>query len=363
MNVKIAIISTVGLNYDGITNVITSYLQAMDLTDLDIYVIGTIAVHTNIREKIEKLGCCVVEAPNRKTDTLKYAWFLMNFIRKHKIQVIHAHGNSGTLAVEMVAAYLGGCKKRIAHSHNTRCNQIKSDKLLRPIFNVFYTDALACGKAAGEFLFPKRDFTVLKNGRDVTLYSYNALKRKSIQEKYGIRDELVIGHIGGFVSQKNHEFVLRIYKSVLKLETNVRFFLIGDGLLKEKMVKEAQELGIRDIVEFTGNVDNINEFLSAMDGMVLPSKFEGLPLVVIEWQINGLPCLISDTVTKDCAITSLVQFESLNSDPEIWAKKILEMIKENKRNESAENAIKEIYKAGFDINSSAKQLRELYMKN
>ena len=136
-NKKILIISTVGLIYDGITSVVVSYLKAMNREDLEIYVVGTINVKESIRKQIESLGCKVVDFPDRRNDTMRYFLQLSKFIRKNKIDIVHAHGNSGTLAIEMVAAWLGGCKKRIAHSHNTKCDQVKADKILRPIFNMF----------------------------------------------------------------------------------------------------------------------------------------------------------------------------------------------------------------------------------
>ena len=114
---KVIIVSTVGLIYDGITSVILSYLQAMNLSKLDIYVVSTMKCEQSIKKSILDLGCHIVELPSRKTETLKYAVQLTKFIRLHKIEVIHAHGNSATLTVEMLAGLLGGCKKRIAHGH------------------------------------------------------------------------------------------------------------------------------------------------------------------------------------------------------------------------------------------------------
>lgn len=108
---KIVIVSTVGLIYDGITSVISSYLEAMDKTDLEIYVVSTIKAEPNI-EKIEKLGCKIVHFPSRKNNTIKYFISLQTFIHRNGIEVIHAHGNSATLAIEMLAGLLGGCKKK-----------------------------------------------------------------------------------------------------------------------------------------------------------------------------------------------------------------------------------------------------------
>lgn len=358
---KILVVSTVGLIYDGITSVILSYLKAMDLMDLDIHVVSTIRAEENIVYQIEKLGCTLVPLPDRKTDTKKYALSLARYIKTNNIQVIHAHGNSGTLAIEMAAAWLGGCKRRIAHSHNTKCSQIKADKILRPIFNRLYTEAIACGEDAGKWLFGNRPFKVLANGRDVKEYAYSEKNRTRLRKYYGIEDKVVVGHVGGFVTQKNHRFLLRVYKAISEKEKDAAFFLIGDGILRKEMEEYAQELKMKDKIIFTGNIDNVNEVLSAMDGMLLPSLFEGLPLAVIEWQMNGLPVILADSVTSECIFSDMAGVKSLNASAEEWAEELLGMIKRNNRLENSEKNISAAKQAGFDIQASASELRAIYL--
>ena len=357
---KILIISTVGLIYDGITNVILSYLQAMDLSNMEIYIGATINVVPEIRSKLEKMGCQIIELPSRRDKPLKYMFELVKMIRINKIQVIHAHGNSGTLAIEMVAAWLGGCRKRIAHSHNTQCDKVRADKLLRPIFNMFYTDALACGGAAGKWLFGNKKFTVLQNGRNIDEFSYNENVRISMRNQYGLKQEIVIGHVGGFFKQKNHSFLISIFKEIMKKEPSAHLFLIGDGPLKNEIIKNVEEFD--NSIEFIGKTDRVADYLQMMDVMVLPSLFEGLPLVAIEWQINGLPCILSDNVTKACAFAENIVFMSLDNSPEQWAEKILESARNSKREKSSERAKDAARQAGFDIRDGASNLYKIYME-
>lgn len=110
-------------------------------------------------------------------------------------------------------------------------------------------------------------------------------------------------------------------------EPNTKFFLIGDGPLRKKIEASASDINVC----FIGTVNNVSDYLNAMDGMILPSLFEGLPLVAIEWQLNGLPILISDTVTRDCALINTVRFMSLEQSATTWAEAILGKIKENNR--------------------------------
>lgn len=358
---KVMVISTVGLIYDGITGIILSYLEGMDREGLEIYVAGTISVHQEIRSRIENLGCHVVDLPSRRTDTVEYICRLISFLRQNNVSVMHAHGNSGTLAIEMVAGWLGGCKKRIAHSHNTHCDQVKVDRILRPIFNTLYTDALACGEEAGEWLFGNRPFIVLRNGRSIEKYEFNKSVRADMRSKYGISDrELVIGHVGHFTEQKNQSYAIDVFRALLCKEPNARLYLIGDGPLRESVENYAQDL--RDHVTFVGTTGHVEDYLQMMDVMILPSLFEGFPLVSVEWQINGLPAVIADTVTRKCALTELVQFKPL--DPTLiddWARCLIDMAQHNDRAKSAEMASKMVIAAGYNIVDNAAILRGIYL--
>ena len=356
---KVIIVSTVGLIYDGITNIMMSYVKAMNKKDIDIFVASTIKAEPGIIKQLKENGCHIVELPSRKEDTLNYFCKLTKFIRENKIDIIHAHGNSATLAIEMIAGWLGGCKKRIAHSHNTKCDQVKADKLLRPLFYLFYTDAVACGEEAGHWLFRNRHFIVLKNGRNIDDFLYDAEIRRDVREKLQITDKVVLGHVGGFFEQKNHKFLMEIFRSVIEVEPNAQLLLLGDGPLKSKI--EESNKDIEDKVIFVGTTDSVSDYLQAMDGMILPSLFEGLPLVAIEWQINGLPCVFSDTITKECGLMPNTKFVSLDESPAIWATEILKLIKNNDRTKYSKMAAKVVEDAGFNIKQNAEELRKMYI--
>ena len=358
---KILIVSTVGLLYDGITSMILSYLQAMDRTGLDIYIASTIKAEPNIVDQFINLGCTIVDFPDRRKNPKAYFFELRKFIKDKRIEVIHANGNSATLAVEMLAAKLGGCKKRIAHSHNTRCDQVRADKILRPLFYATYTDALACGEDAGKWLYKNRPFTVLKNGRDVDRFKFDDAKRQTMRKQLEIGENLAVGHVGGFVPQKNHGFLLQIYKSLAEKDPTVKLFMIGDGTLHQEIKDKAEELGLMKNLVFTGNIDNVPDYLNAMDVMVLPSLFEGLPLVAIEWQINGLPVIMSDTITKECIFTHNVKQMPLQDSADKWADEIYALVKKENRKQQSKDGIKAVTEAGYNIKDSARELKKIYL--
>lgn len=358
---KVLLISTVGLKYDGITNVILSNLEAMDRTNLEFFVVETITSEKAIKEKFKSLGCKIIKLPDRRKNPVRYFWKLLRFIRKNKIDVVHANGNSATLAIEMLAAKLGNCHNRIAHSHNTKADYAKLDKLLRPLFEATYTQAVACSNDAGKWLFKDRPFTVIKNGRNLSKYQYNDQIRKVMRSELNLRSEdLAIGHVGGFVRQKNHEFLLNVFKVILDRNKNAKLFLIGDGPLRQDIERQANDLRISKNVTFIGNVDNVNDYLQAMDVMVMPSLFEGLPLALLEWQLSGLPVVISDQITSEAIISDKVSSLSLNDQFTKWADYIIEIGQNTDRKVQSLFAIRNAKLEGFDIKKSSRTLQNFF---
>ena len=357
---KILQIPTGGLFSDGILSCIVEYMNAMDKSGMDIQVLATNNPEKSVVAKVENSGCKVVSIPYRKKNVVKYFFSLYRYISKEKIDIVHVHGSSAIMGVELIAARLAGCKIRIAHSHNTTCENKKADKIFRPLFNKSYTTAFACGEDAGKWMFGKRKFTIIPNGRNLKKYEYDTKKRTEYRNKLGVSsDALVIGHVGRFNQQKNHEYLVRIFSEVYKKNRNSYLVLVGTGEKVDEIKNRSKELEFGKNVIFTGVIENISDYLSAFDVMLLPSLYEGLPLVVIEWQIAGLPCIVSDTVTKECAITSLVKFESIEKEPEAWANDIRNLILQD-RNDSKEAVFNEIKTAGYDIESGAEKLRQMY---
>lgn len=359
-SMKILQIPTGGLFADGILSCIVEYMTAMDKSDMDIRVLATNQAEKSIVQKVEKVGCKVVSIPYRKTNIIKYFLSLYRYIAKEKIDIVHVHGSSAIMSVELLAAMLAGCKVRIAHSHNTTCENRKADKMLRPLFNRTYTVAFACGRDAGKWMFGEEKFVVIPNGRNLQKYEYDSEKRMQYRKSLKIpKDAVVIGHVGRFNTQKNHEYLIRIFDELYKKAKNAYLVLIGTGATLDEIKKKVVDLGLENRVIFTGAVDNVSDYLSVFDVMLLPSLYEGLPLVVIEWQISGLPCIISDSITKECAITSLVKFESIKESPTVWVDDI-EKLTIQDRSGNKDRIFNEIKAAGYDIQTGAGKLKKIY---
>lgn len=357
--IKILIINTVAVDYNGITDCILQYLRAMDRTGIQIDILSTVSVNPKMERNFFEIGCHIYRIEYRKNNPILYVFKLANFVKKEKYDIVHAHGNSATLTFDMLGAFLGKCEVRIAHGHNTKCGNDRLDKILRPLFYRVYTLGMACGELAGNWLFQKKKYCILPNGRNLEVYKYNSNVRQQIQEKYGLDNSLVIGHVGGFNEQKNQKFALEIFEELVKIRKDVKMVLMGDGALFQSIKESAERKGIDDRIIFTGSVGNISEMLSAMDIMILPSLHEGMPLVVMEWQAAGLPCIISDNITKECAVTELVHYLPLSVGAKKWAE-MIDQISKEKKDRKLSIWRDKLKAAGYDIEDNARDLKELY---
>lgn len=361
MKIKILNINTIGLCREGITATQLDFMQRLDKSRFCIRMVSAGLLDAEVVRKFTDMGCDIVSLPNRKKKLFSYFWHLCKEIREEKYDIVYVHGSSAILSIELAAAWLCGCKNRIVHCHSTSCEHKTADRLLRPVFYKSYTQALACGTDAGQWLFPGRPFQLIRNGRDVETYRFRPEKRKELRTALGITDTtLAVGHVGNFTYAKNQGFLVQVMKELLRMNPEAKLFLMGDGAYKGAVEQLAAENGLTGSIVFTGNISNVPDMLQAMDVMVLPSLYEGLPLVSVEWQIAALPCILSETVTKECAYTDLVHFLSLE-EPQQWAQKILELGKFD-RAAYADTAIARTVESGFDLSGNAKQLEHLFME-
>lgn len=221
------------------------------------------------------------------------------------------------------------------------------------------TDFWACSRLAAEWLYadriPGKKIKIVNNAVDVRKFKFDQQKRRNIREKLGWENELVIGHVGRFSYQKNHEFLIKTFREITKMNESIRLVLIGKGPLENDIRSMAECCNLMDKVHFAGACDNVNDWLQAMDIFALPSRFEGLPIVAIEAQASGLQCILSDTITKETALTNNISFLPL--DVPAWKDRILmEKINEKKRSQYAE----QVRLAGYDIHEYIKTLENMY---
>lgn len=321
---------------------------------------------TNIPyEEIEKMGGKVIIIPSY-SKPFKYHKELKKVLKEGNYKIIHS--NINTLSVfSLFAAKCAGVPVRIAHSHSTTNKKEKKKNLmkqvLRPFSKVFATDYMCCSELAGRWLFDDKEYDkgnvyLLNNAIDLDKFKYNESLRKKKRKELGIKDNtLVIGHIGRFVAQKNHDFLIDIFNEIHKKNNNSILLLAGQGPLMEDIKNKAKELNLEDSVKFLGQRNDANELYQAFDVFLLPSLYEGLPVVGVEAQAAGLLCYLSDDMTKETKVLDITKFMSLNNTPEEWADNILDDVKKYKRIDTS----KEMTAKNFNIKEEAKKLEEYYL--
>lgn len=261
-----------------------------------------------------------------------------------------------------LAAKKCGVKKIVIHSHTTGCDisnpykrklMMLLHKVCRRFLYRFGTAFYACSEEAGVWLFPDsvvhgNAFQIVRNAIYTQNFIYDASLREKKRAELGLQDCFVIGHIGNFVYQKNHSFLLRAFEKVAQSDATARLLLVGDGVLFAQMQTEAENLNIQDKVLFVGRRTDANAYMQAMDVFAFPSNFEGLGIVAIEAQAAGLPCICSDRVPQEAHITDLCQYLPIDTDDAVtqWANVLLQA-----KNTPRTDRAAEIAAAGYDINS------------
>lgn len=356
---KILIINTVGFRYEGITSVILNYLRAMNRENLDISFLTYADTHQQLKEELDQLGRRV-EVPNRKQNVRGYMNCLYRILAEG-YDVLHVHGNSGTMLIETVLAKLRGVKKIIVHTHSTSTNHPFVNAVLKHPMMWLADECLACSSAAGEWLYGKHPYRVLNNAIDLEKYHFDPEKREAYRKEFQVQpEEFLIGHIGHFTPQKNHFFLFEIFQACYAQNSNAKLLLVGEGPDQVAVREKVQEAGLEERVIFAGRREDAWALYSAMDLFLLPSRWEGLPLVALEAQANGVPVLMSTVVTEDAKCTEAVFYAPLTETAPEWAGRIADIQQKDMPRASAD--VGAIAKRGFDIFQEAEKLRRIYLQ-
>ena len=293
----------------------------------------------------------------------KFIKKLKKIIKENDYKIVHVHAYTiGYFCLRTAKK----CKVpvRIAHSHN---NETVHDfkyplkLLLQKLYTIYATDLFACSEAAGKYLFKNKDFNILNNSINSNKFIYNEDIRNKVRKELGIKDELVIGHIGRFHPQKNHKFLIEIFYKIIEKNPNAKLLLIGKGDLEKNIKKQVDQLGLKNSVMFLGNRKDVNELYQAMDVFVLPSLFEGLGIVSIEAQASGTPIVCSNMLPKEIEVSDICIKLDLKSSVEKWAKEVIKIAKKSKNKKG--NFQQNIIDAGFDLSSNVKKMQEFYINS
>lgn len=350
------------MNRAGLETMLMNYYRHIDRQQIQFDFLTHRKSEGAYDSEISRLGGKVYHAPRLYPQNyVKYFRFMNQFFLEHpEYKIVHSHIDSMSY-LPLLAAKHAGIPIRIAHSHNTSIDldyKFPLKEIFRyKLINVA-NEFCACGQEAGEYLFRgKRAFKYVPNAIDKKKFLFNEKIRINKRKEFGLEGKLVIGNIGRLEKQKNQRFLLDSFAQLVKIHKNSILLIIGTGSRKKTLLKYAENLGIKEKVFFLGSRNDVDQLYNVMDVFMLPSLYEGIPVVGIEAQYEGVPCIFSDKVPKEAVISSKVKVLSLRKSSEQWAKEILLLHKREQSHRKNNKIIKE----EFDINKSFKILQNYYM--
>lgn len=310
-------------------------------------------------KEFEAAGSRIYTLPARNRNPFKFYKAFWDLLKSHpEYQIVHLHLQSCSCFEPVIIAKLLG-RKTIVHSHNAFRGTKKITRVLDSSFKTLvpaFSDVnLACSDLAGKYMFKDRDFTVINNAVDAGRFSYDEAAREKYRKDLGLEGRYVLGHIGRFDEQKNHDFLADIFSEAHRKDSSAFLLMVGVGGLRPKIEAKLKQCGLENQYMILENRSDIPELMQAMDVFVFPSLFEGLPLVMVEAQSAGLPCVIADTISKTVQATDLVSWCSLEDSAEAWADVVLSQKAVIRR-----NTLSEIIEAGYEIKHEIGKLQKIY---
>lgn len=363
-----------GQKFGGVSSMILNFYKNVDRNKVQFdFVAPKTSSFTIYKEEIKKMGGNIVELKttgnfvHRKIQFFKR---LSHLIKERNYDVVHI--NSGSIFLNIQVSWLArhcGVKKIIAHSHNGGNNSrllVLLTKLCKPLLEVGPTDYFACSNRAAEFMFTRKRiknkaYTVINNGVDVEKFKFNLEDRCEYRQRLSIEGKTVLLHVGRFTPAKNHKKLVEVFNEFHKLNPNSVLLLAGEGKLEDQVHDQVDLLGLTEDVIFLGLRKDIPQLMSASDVLMLPSFFEGLPVVGIEAQTNGLLCVFSNTITQEVNLNGLKnKFLSLKCSDLQWAETVNQGI--NKCNiESRKYDYRIVIDKGYLLRDVGKKLQSIYL--
>lgn len=358
-----------GFNPGGMESFIMTYYRALRKYGVQFDFIAMFP-HIAYEEEIQDLGGKVYHTPDARKCPVAFYREMRKILRSGSYDVVHVNMLSAANIIPLIAAKRGAVRKIIAHSHNSSTPGMVRNILHRinkPLIPHFATDLFACSVKAGKWMYSEKmmkteRFHVIPNALDMTKFLYDKTGREQIREELGVNSRLVIGHVGRFEEQKNHEFLIEIFRKIAASREDAVLLLVGEGELQDGIRSKVEDYGLTDKVRFLGVRSDVPRLWKAMDFFILPSLFEGLPIVALEAQASGVFSILADTITREVQLTDNVRFLSLKDSPERWCRETLSHIGYVRNQSVNEKILADFRKAGYDIETAAQALLTYYKK-
>lgn len=343
----------------GLETMLMNYYRNIDRTKVQFDFLTHREEKGAYDEEICDLGGRIYHAPRLYPQNYpRYFKYMKQFFDEHhEYKIIHSHIDAMSY-FPLKAAEKNNIPVRIGHSHNSKLDldmkypiKYYALKRMSKVANRYF----ACGKLAGEFMYPNLEFTIIRNAIDLDKFGFCEETREAKRKELNIGDELVIGHIGRYSNVKNQDFLIDVFKCINDKNPKTKLMLVGKGENEKQYRDKVEKLGIEKEVRFLIDRSDVDELYQVMDVFVLPSIFEGLPVVGVEAQANGLPCIVSEGISRELLMTNNIMSLDLKSGVEKWADVILSI--NVNRNIAAKS---ELQKAGYDIKIEADKLQSYY---
>lgn len=352
----IRILQVIGsLGWAGVEAVVMNYYRNVDRTNVQFDFITCSEKPERYDNEIQQMGGKIHRLPSRSRHPLAYMRGLRQVIKGNGYKIVHIHQNSASMAMDGIVAKMCRVPVVIGHSHNTRCNVMWQHYMFKPLVNHVLTHRFACSEAAGEWIFGNRkDVVLVNNAIDSLKYHFCKDLRERKRSELGLQNKFVVGFVGRLHEQKNPFRLLEIFKSTLEIKQNCQLLLIGGGNLSCSLKEKCAKWGISDKVSFLGVRTDVSELMMAMDVFLMPSLYEGMPVVIVEAQASGLPCVISENIPTP-NLTGKVKIVPLSEENKKWVNKLLAY-----EDFFREDATEMIIRGNYDIVHEARKLQLFY---
>jgi len=344
----------------GLENMLMNYYRNIDRKQVQFDFLTHRKEKGAYEDEIIKMGGKVYHAPRLYPQNYPayFKWMSCFFAEHPEYHIVHSHIDAMSF-FPLLAAKKAGITARIAHSHSSKLdNDFKFPikyLALKGIATVANVNC-ACGEKAGKFMFGSREFYIIHNAIDLKRFSYNETERRLKRNELDIsQDSFVIGHVGRYCYIKNQSFLIDVFYEVLRERPNSILLLVGNGPDEGKIKRRIENLGISSKVKLLKNRDDVNELYQVMDVFVMPSLFEGLPVVGVEAQANGLTCFISDNVSKEVVLSDSTFLLDLDLGVRGWKEAIL-----NASCQRNNMALVQLKEHNYDVLVEARKLLDFY---
>ncbi len=359
MDKKIKVLHYIpGFKFGGIESRMIDVYKRIDKNKFQFDFLITTSIENPLVDEIKSIGGNVyLISPFKMKCIIEHVRDISKILKHQKYDIVHCHSSS-TGFILLMAAKKNNVNGRILHARTSSfkgSSMIPLRKIMQKLSVNYANEYLAVSEIAGNWFFKKKDFKVIPNSIQLENFVFDINDRQFIRSKYKIENELVLGHVGRSTYAKNHQFIFEIFTEVLKQIPDAKLMLVGIEQDDERIIRYANKYKTLRNVIFCGFQSNVNQYYSAMDAFVFPSFYEGLPGTLIEAQTSGLKCFVSDAITKEVALTDIIEYISLDKTASNWAEKIVNNIYKNRRSYKSE-----IEEKGYSLNKTIEYFDKIY---